>query len=131
MRKLLVAYDGEKPGLRAIEVAVELAGAFDAEILVCSVVPDSPAPTPPWDNEAVHTRLVADARDAFARHGLMAGTIVAHGDPVTEIGRLAADNECDTIVVGAHTIPHTSGVESSVSAQVALRAPVPVVVVAH
>lgn len=132
MKKLLVAYDGGRPGARAIDVAADLARAFAAEVVLCSVVPASGlGPTPQWDNESVHARLLAEAQEAFARHDIAVTSVMANGEPATEIGRVAVDNDCDVIVVGAHTTPGATDPKSSVSARLAMHAPVTTVVVAR
>lgn len=132
MKKLLVAYDGGKPGSRAIDVAADLARAFGAEVVLCSVVPSSElGPTPQWDNESVHTRLLGEARDAFAKHEIEVTTVMANGEPAAELSRVAVDNDCDVIVVGAHTTSGASDPKSSVSAQLAMHAPVSTVVIAR
>lgn len=133
----MLAYDGEKSGRRALEVAAELLLAVRSRgaggsMLVCSVVPTSPlGVTAAWDNDSVHTRLLAEAAAALTGYGIESTTVMVHGDPSTELDRVAQEHGCDVIVVGTHLGASSSDPKRSVSADLALHARTPVVVIAR
>ncbi|MGD9755067.1 MAG: universal stress protein [Acidimicrobiia bacterium] len=137
MKDIMVAYDGDAPGHRALAIAAELAQALRARggaasIVLCSVVPESPLePTPLWDNDSVHARLLAEASIELAGHGIAARAVMVRGDPAVEISRAAVEHGCDTIVVGTHATAKGIDPERSVAAQLALHADAAVVVVAR
>jgi nucleotide-binding universal stress UspA family protein len=106
MKRILVAYDGGEPAKRALETAVELARKFDATISVVSVVPFHPGrmPIDPWDDEAVHSRALEEARTLLAMQGIEAQTLEPLGDPARTIERIAREGEFDTVVIGSHAM---------------------------
>jgi nucleotide-binding universal stress UspA family protein len=131
MKKILVAYDGQEAGQRALEMAARLALAFDGRVDVVSVVPegfgqiDGPAAEPAVE----HARELVEARSILRRLGVEAGLIEPAGDPAATIERLASERGYDTVVVGGNR-PGRNGhpwVES-VTAHVAANARADVVV---
>jgi len=130
--KILVGYDGDPGGHRALERAADLAAAFDAEVAVISVAPRSELgePTPPWKNRAVHEREAEAARRVLEHRGVYASVMVVDGDPVEEIQRAAEEGEFDTIVIGTRANPGlTKRLEDRVSARLAAGASGTVVIV--
>ncbi len=131
MKKILVAYDGQEAGQRALEMAARLAHAFDGRVDVVSVVPegfgrgDGQAPEPAVE----HARELVEARSELRRRGIEAGLIEPAGDPAETIERLAAERGYDTIVVGGNR-PGRSGHPwmETVTAHVAANARADVVV---
>ena len=110
MKKILVAYDGQEAGHRALEMAARLAHAFDGRVDVVSVVPedvgrgDGHAPQPAVE----HARELVEARGVLRRRGIEAGLIEPAGDPAETIERLANERGYDTIVLGGNR-PGRSG----------------------
>ncbi len=104
MKKILVAYDGQEAGQRALEMAARLANAFDGRVDVVSVVPEGFGPVDrPGDEPAVeHARELVEARGVLRRRGIEAGLIEPAGDPAQTIERLAQERGYDTIVVGGN-----------------------------
>lgn len=131
MKRILVAYDGDEAGRRALEMAARLAIAFDARVDVVSVVPDGfgPAGGRSQQQAVEHARELVEARSILRRHGLEAGLIEPAGDPAETIERLASERGYDTIVVGGCRAGQRDGhwVES-VTAHVAANARADVVV---
>ena len=104
MKKILVAYDGQEAGQRALEMAARLSIAFDGRVDVVSVVPEGfGAPEDAEPEPAVeHARELVEARGVLRRHGIEAGLIEPSGDPARTIERLADERGYDTIVVGGN-----------------------------
>lgn len=100
MKKILVAYDGQEAGQRALEMAARLAGAFEARVDVVSVVPEGFADGRGAAEE--HARELVEARSILRRRGIEAGLIEPAGDPAQTIERLAEERGYDTIVVGGN-----------------------------
>jgi len=131
MKKILVAYDGQEAGQRALDMAARLALAFDGRVDVVSVVPegfgqvDGQAAEPAVE----HARALVEARGILRRRGIEAGLIEPAGDPAETIERLAVERGYDTIVVGGFR-PGRSGHPwmESVTAHVAANAKADVVV---
>ena len=104
MKKILVAYDGQEAGQRALEMAARLSIAFDGRVDVVSVVPEGfSTPEDAEQEPAVeHARELVEARGVLRRHGIEAGLIEPSGDPARTIERLADERGYDTIVVGGN-----------------------------
>jgi len=131
MKRILVAYDGGEPAQRALDTAADLAFAFGAELSVISVVPqrDGRFPTDPWDDGPVHDAELLEAASALQGRGIKARLLEPFGDPATQIERLAAEGEYDTVVVGSRSLGAVGRVlAGSVSEHVAAHAKTTVVV---
>jgi nucleotide-binding universal stress UspA family protein len=131
MKNILVAYDGEAPAKRALEVAIDLTKRFDANLSVVSVVPTRPgrSPVDPWDDRSVHARQLLEARDILARDGVEAEMIEPAGDPAKEIEKIAEAGKFDTIVIGSRGLGAIGRVlQGSVSEHVATHAAATVIV---
>jgi nucleotide-binding universal stress UspA family protein len=131
MKKILVAFDGGQPAIRALELAAELAGRFEAKVGVVSVIPVHPgrAPIDPWDDRAVHTAELAAARAILAEHGIQPTVYEPAGDPARTIEAIADEGGYDMIVVGSRGQGMLSRVlQGSVSEHVATHAAATVVI---
>jgi nucleotide-binding universal stress UspA family protein len=131
MKNILVAYDGEAPAKRALEIAIDLTKRFDANLSVVSVVPTRPgrSPVDPWDDRSVHARQLLEARDILARDGVEAEMIEPAGDPAKEIEKIAEAGKFDTIVIGSRGLGAIGRVfQGSVSEHVATHAAATVIV---
>jgi nucleotide-binding universal stress UspA family protein len=131
MKKILVAYDGGQPAGRALDLAAELAQRFDAKIGVVSVVPVHPgrSPVDPWDDRAVHTAELAQARRILAEHGIEAVLYEPEGDPAQTIEQIAEEGGYDTVVVGSRGLGVLSrALQGSVSEHVATHSTATVIV---
>jgi len=131
MKKILVAYDGQEAGQRALEMATRLAQAFDGRVDVVSVVPEGFGHEDGRTEEPAveHARELVEARTILRRRGIEAGLIEPAGDPAKTIERLASERGYDTIVLGGKR-PGRSGHPwmESVTAHVAANARADVVV---
>ena len=131
MKNILVAYDGEAPAKRALDIAIDLTKRFEANLSVVSVVPTRPgrSPVDPWDDGAVHARQLLEAREILAQNGVEAEMIEPAGDPAKEIEKIAEAGKFDTIVIGSRGLG-TIGrfLQGSVSEHVAANAAATVVV---
>ena len=131
MKKILVAYDGGQPAGRALDLAAELAQRFEAKVGVVSVVPVHPgrAPIDPWDDRAVHTAELAQARRILAEHGIEAALYEPEGDPAHTIEQIAEEGGYDTVVVGSRGLGVLSrALQGSVSEHVATHSTATVIV---
>lgn len=104
MKRILVAYDGQEAGRRALEMAASLALAFDGHVDVVSVVPEGFSSI---DGQAAepalrHARELVEARSILRRQGIEAGLIEPSGEPAETIERLAVERGYDTIVLGGN-----------------------------
>jgi nucleotide-binding universal stress UspA family protein len=131
MKNILVAYDGEAPAKRALDVAMDLAKKFDANLSVVSVVPVHPGRTPidPWDDRSAHAEQLLEARRMLAENGIEAEMLEPAGDPATAIERIAESGHFDTIVVGSRGLGVLGRImQGSVSEHVATHADTTVVI---
>lgn len=106
LKRFLLAYDGSPNAKRAFDYALELAKAFDAEILLLSVA------RPPEPATLVETKALLDAateqfesdfqklREAADAAGVKFNATVAVGHPAEQIVHHAAEFKCDLIVMG-------------------------------
>ena len=131
MKNILVAYDGEAPAKRALDLAIDLAKRYEARISVVSVIPTHPgrSPVDPWDDRDVHARELLEARETLAANGLEAEMIEPAGDPAKQIERIADAGKFDTIVVGSRGLGSLGRIlQGSVSEHVATNAAATVVI---
>ena len=131
MKRILVAYDGSEPARRALDTTIELAKLSGALVTVASVVPVHPGRVPidPWDDPAVHTQELQEAKQILSEHGIKAEFARPYGDPAREIEELAETGGFDTIVVGSRRLGAVSRfLQGSVSEHVATHAGATVVI---
>jgi nucleotide-binding universal stress UspA family protein len=132
MKRILVAFDGGEPALRALHTAIDLAKKYDGHIGVVSVIPFHPGtrfPIDPWDDRDIHTTELADAQAVLAEEGLEADFIEPYGEPARTIERVVAEGGYDTVVIGSRGLgPVSRFFRGSVSEHVATHADATVVV---
>lgn len=106
IKKILVAFDGSEPSLRAFDIATELAFCFHAKLLLLSVVrPPEPATSlelgAVLDDAKEHYAKEFDAlRDRTNPRAIDFTTRVEVGHPAEHIVALAENEGCDLIVLG-------------------------------
>jgi nucleotide-binding universal stress UspA family protein len=103
MNRILLAYDGTAPAVRALETTVELATKLGAVVGVVSVVPIRAMAmgVDPWDDRTVHADELRDAQARLREQGIEPELIEPYGDPAWTIERIAAERNFDTIVIGS------------------------------
>lgn len=119
LRKILCPIDFSEPSYDALDVAIELASTFSAELLVVHVVPEVPRPS--WastlDPEEVKCGLEVSEYEEMLHTGaqqklhelikdripktLCARSTVSDGEPVTEILRTVSEELPDLIVIAS------------------------------
>jgi nucleotide-binding universal stress UspA family protein len=109
-QRVLVGWDGSRPAKRALDLAVDLARRYDAEIIALSVA-HSPAHA---ETEADRVESVEAARahltesfanvsDAAPRVGVALEHVVIEGDhPADDLIAYAHEHGFDLVVVGHH-----------------------------
>lgn len=103
MDRILLAYDGSEPAIRALETTIELATRFGAFVGVVSVVPIRAMAmgVDPWDDREVHADALRDAQERLRLRGIEPELIEPYGNPAWTIERIAAERNFDTIVIGS------------------------------
>lgn len=131
MKRILLAYDGTEPALRALEIAADLAKRYEAIVSVVSVIPAriGRARIERWDDPKSHAAQLRGARQLLAAHGVEAELLESAGDPAEALERVAEAGEFDTIVVGSRGLGTLDRfLRGSVSEHVATHAHATVVV---
>ena len=131
MKKILIAYEGEEPGQRALQQGADLARVFGADLSVISVTPWrwGRAHMDPWDDAEVHAKALKAAATWLSHRGLTAELLSPAGDPAQTIEEVAKAGAFDTIVVGSRGLDSPSRfMQGSVSEHVATNAQASVVV---
>lgn len=110
IQRILLGWDGSPPAKRALDIAVDLARRYDAEIVAVSVA-YSPAHAETEDDrlESVHaarrylTETLDAVRDRADRIGVDLEHVVIEGiHPSEEIANYAHEHGFDLVVVGHH-----------------------------
>ena len=141
-KKILVAVDGSKPSLHALDVAAEMAAQDKAELTILSIVPplppmvegDMPHYAPQFTSdlmESYENMVGAKAKEVKDKHkGLIVVPIVMTGSPSRKIIEASRARGADLIVLGNRgTSGLLSWVLGSVSRQVTDACTVPVLVI--
>ena len=131
MKNILVAYNGDEPSKRALDMAMDLTKRFDASLSVVSVVPTRPGrfPVDPWDDTSVHAQELLEARRMLREKGIEAELIEPTGDPAPTIERIADEGGYDVVVIGSRGLNAMGRIlQGSVSEHVATHARATVVV---
>lgn len=143
IKRILVATDFSDHARTALEYAAYCAKAFEAEVLLCHVVPEpdvlSQLPPggegyfPPNFTEMQEKAARKEGERWLSDAGISGGRFVtASGTPFVEIIRMAREEQADLIVLGTHgrgAIAHL--LLGSVAEKVVRKAPCPVLTVRH
>jgi nucleotide-binding universal stress UspA family protein len=140
VNRILVPIDGSRYSARALEVAIDLARALDADLIVLHVVDlarvammsGGQAQLIPGSLEElqIEGRRVADEAVARAMPTVRASARIVQGAPVELILQIAAETSPRFIVIGTHgRTGFNRALMGSVAEGVARRAPVPVMIV--
>ena len=130
--KLLLAYDGFEHSQSALEAVAAIAAGKGADVTILSVVPPSARGSKSGGHVGLRPHAGDDgarAREYLRERGIDAPMKIGHGDPAAEIVAEAEAGGYDAIVTGSRN-RGTVGrlLLGSVSAEVARRAPCPVLV---
>lgn len=131
MQRILVAFDGGEPAIKALHTAIDLARKFGATVAVVSVVPihGGRFPMDPWDDTEVHARELAHARVILTDAGIEAEFIEPYGEPGPMIEKVVETGGYDTLVVGSRGLGAVSRLlQGSVSEHVATHSGATVVI---
>jgi nucleotide-binding universal stress UspA family protein len=147
MERIVTAVDGSAPSLKAVDFAADLAGKYDAEVILIAVadhrVPVADpameefaraehmqAPTTELGLAAAETVLAGACIEARAKGASRVSTMPALGDPAEEIIRCAEERHADLLVLGTRGHTRLGGLLHGRVAQLVIgRAPCPVAVV--
>ncbi|MFL5778401.1 MAG: universal stress protein [Chloroflexota bacterium] len=129
--RILIAYDGDEPGRRALDAGALLGAALGASLDVISVVPTASGRSPitPWDDRSAHAEELREAQDYLRGRGFEPTLIEETGEPATTIERIGTKAGYDMIVVGPRGIEAVNRIlQGSISAHVAAHAETTVLV---
>jgi universal stress protein A len=106
MNTIVLGYHDSESARRALERTAEIAGAFDAKVVVTSVAPifvgRAVGPVDPVDPPEAHQRELADAAAYLTQRNIETEYDLALGSPAAHIVELAEERDADLIVVGTH-----------------------------
>lgn len=114
MRKILCPTDFSKPSFEAMKTANEWALHFSAELILVHVV--SPIPVIPIHDDPISFNLPLYEKEMEASSrktleqaaadristAIQISTLILHGDPATQIVRLAEEEQVDMIIIATH-----------------------------
>jgi nucleotide-binding universal stress UspA family protein len=139
-RRILVATGGSPWSRNAVETAVRLAAAWQAEMLIVHILEDDPQYQPPgletsdpqFREEMAETgaRILAQAAERDTQEQMPYKTVLHWGSIPEQIVRLAGEHQCELIVMGTR---HLSGDKRLMTGRICnaviATAPCPVLVV--
>jgi nucleotide-binding universal stress UspA family protein len=100
---IAVATDGSRTAQHAVDAAFELAGRYDAEVVILTAFSGNAAVNGVWESSsATHAeRVLAIAEEAAEARGLRHSSAMSEGDPAEVIVELAERQGADLLVVGS------------------------------
>jgi len=133
--KIAVGVDGSPTAAKALDMAVEVARRFDAEVVLLSALGDASAPAGDHDVEldwADHPsarvqQIITTTQARLAKDGVRCSALSDEGDPGDVLVRLAEECGADILVVGNKGMQRR--ILGSVPNTVAHKAPCSVLVV--
>jgi nucleotide-binding universal stress UspA family protein len=135
-RKILVAVDGSRYSSRALEFADDLSRRYKAQLLVLHAFPhvSDLLGTPQYERVLEARAMIGEQLLASARAQLServpVETQLIEGPPAPAILRVAAEENCDMIVIGSRGHGQLAGILlGSVSSVVAQRASCAVLII--
>jgi len=108
VERIAIGVDGSPTAATAVDMAVEIARRFDAEVVLLSALNDSSTQPDDGDvemewasNASARVRqLVSSTEARLAREGVKCRTMTDEGDPGDVLVRLADECDADILVVG-------------------------------
>ena len=128
--KILVAYDGSKVALEALEIAQVHAKTFDAEIFIVRSLSQEPALQK--DDVEIEESRVEDLQNRVQKEGIDCKTdvVVSYHSPGEDLVQFAKQNSIDIIFIGVRKRSKVGKLIFGSTAQyVILEAPCPVMTV--
>jgi nucleotide-binding universal stress UspA family protein len=110
LKSILVAFDGQKPSMAALDQAVEIAAMGTAKLTIACVIPVTASAygieMPPGASvaETIESarRMLASTKAEVGKKGVSSvDTVLLEGDPVDQILEYAQKHPTDLIVVGS------------------------------
>jgi nucleotide-binding universal stress UspA family protein len=105
-KRIIVGTDGSASASKAVEEAAELAGAFDAELLIIHAYPPAHSDSAEafgareaFPGEQVGQTILEDAQKRFGGKARVR-TVLTEGDPAESLVDLAEKEDADVIIVG-------------------------------
>ena len=100
---IAVATDGSSTAQHAVDAAFELAGRYDAEVVILTAFNSNATVSGGWESSsATHAeRVLAVAEEAAEARGLRHGSAMSEGDPAEVIVELAERQGADMLVIGS------------------------------
>jgi nucleotide-binding universal stress UspA family protein len=102
---VVIATDGSDSVTRAVDVALDLAGRFEASVHALSVIDESEVNAAPAEvkadmRDALESRAEAALEDVARTAGGSVTTAVRSGRPAAEISRYAKEIDADLVATG-------------------------------
>jgi nucleotide-binding universal stress UspA family protein len=103
LSKLAVATDGSGTAQQAVDTAFELAGRYDAELVILTAFSGDAAVNGVWasSSSTQAERVLAVAEEAAEARGLRHSSAMSEGDPAEVIVDLAERHGVDMLVIGS------------------------------
>jgi len=132
-KRIVVGYDGSAQARKALEVAVDLARRYGAEVISVTVVDIGTASSDPNAVRIARDaaeQIASEASEKLSREGVAHRAVVRQGDPGDEIVRVASESSADLIIVGSRGLSTLRRLLlGSVSRKVLNKSKIPVLVV--
>ncbi|OBQ54815.1 universal stress protein [Halodesulfovibrio spirochaetisodalis] len=136
-KKILVPVDGSKHALLAKHRALAIAESMDAEIVLVHVLDPIPSIIGGHARSELHAEMEADANKIFEEYTpsleekrIRYKTVVVSGRPFGAICKVADEEQCDLICIGARGLSNVEGMLlGSVSSSIIAHCRLPVLVV--
>lgn len=113
MKNILIPVDGSEYSMKAIDMGIQMAKAFDAEVTILNVVPLELSPSvgrgnymyvPILSDEIpeVNAEVLDGAKKKFKGTEIRVKTVCKHGVVADEIVDYAYENAVDLVIMGSH-----------------------------
>ncbi|MCD7781945.1 MAG: universal stress protein [Methanosphaera sp.] len=103
IKHILVALDGSKLSLKALDEAIELAKQLDAKIVLTHIMDQQD--THEYELIEQHAQnIVDDAKKIVSNANLECESMILYGSPMFDIEKIVRKSEADLVVMGTHGI---------------------------
>jgi nucleotide-binding universal stress UspA family protein len=131
-KRIVVGYDGSNHSKKALEMAIDIAKKYGAEVIAVTVVDIATSTDPNIVKIAENAaqQIASEASERLSKEGITHRSIVRHGNPGEEIVKTSKENNADLIVVGSRGLSTLRRlILGSVSRSVINKSKIPVLVV--